>query len=175
MRIPYRTIIVVVVLVLLAVFVWQNWAAFNAPGDIKVLNQTTEAPLGLVMLGILGGLTLLYVVLYSSMRTASLIEFRRYSKEAEASRKLADEAESSRLGNLQTFLDVELKNVHAAIDAAAGALREEIDTRHNIVIAHLGQIDDRLERAGAGPPGDGAAGAVGEEAALGTGDGGGVR
>jgi uncharacterized integral membrane protein len=150
MRIPYRMIIIVLVLLLLAVFVWQNWAAFNTPGDIKVLNQTTQAPLGLVMLGILGILTLLYLVLYSSMRTASLIEFRRYSKEAEASRKLADEAETSRFGTLQAYLDVELKNVHAAIDAAVGALREEIDTRHNIVIANLGQIDDRLERAGGG-------------------------
>jgi len=148
MRIPYRMIIIVLVLLLLAGFVWQNWAAFNAPGDIKVLNQTTEAPLGLVMLGILAVLTLLYLVLYSSMRTASLIEFRRYSKEAEASRRLADEAESSRLEALQTFMDVELKNVHAAIGAAVGELREEIDTRHNVVLAHLGQIDDRLERSG---------------------------
>ena len=38
----------------------------------------------------------------------------------------------------------------AAIDAAVGELREEIDTRHTIVIANLGQIDDRLERAGMG-------------------------
>lgn len=170
MRIPYRMILIALVLLLLAVFVWQNWAAFNTPGDLKILNQTTQAPLGLVMLGILGVLTLLYLVLYSSMRTASLIEFRRYSKEAEASRRLADESESSRFGTLQTYLDVELKNVHAAIDAAAGDLREEIDMRHNIVLAHLGQIDDRL-----GPAGIGGAGSEESEAAAGgPGEGGGV-
>jgi len=156
MRIPYRLIAVTLLLLLLALFVWQNLAAFTEPTDLNVFFSTTTAPLGLVMLGVVAFVTLIFLVLWLTERTSSMLEARRHMRELEGARKLADEAEASRFSTLQAFLDAELRGVRAAIADEAGRLRTEMVERHNIVTAHLGEIDDRLERGGLGVGGDGA-------------------
>lgn len=145
MRIGWKTIVLILVLLMLAIFVWQNLVAFTTPGELQVFVWPLEAPLGLVMLGILGAAALLFSILLGSSRASSMVEMRHYAKEIEAARKLADEAEASRVLALQ--------------DAIAGAFAEAeaaAEARHNILVAHLSQMDDRLGGAGgpdAPPPG----------------------
>ncbi len=160
MRISWRVIVIGLLAVLLAVFVSQNWAAFTAPTDLVVFFSVVPAPLGLVMLGILGGVALVLLLLMATQRTAALMEFRRYAREADAAHKLADAAELSRITELQAAVAAESAALRQAVADEAGRLRAEAAERANILTAHLGQIEDRLERAGiggAGGPADGGA------------------
>ncbi|MCE7937934.1 DNA cytosine methyltransferase [bacterium] len=150
MRISWRVIVIGLLAVLLAVFVAQNWAAFTAPADLVVFFSVVPAPLGLVMLGILGGVALVLLLLMATQRTSALMEFRRYAREADAAHKLADAAELSRITELQATLTAEMASLRQSLADTADRLRAEGDARGNVLTAHLGQIEDRLERAGIG-------------------------
>ncbi|MCB0217559.1 MAG: hypothetical protein H6648_07950 [Caldilineae bacterium] len=160
MRFNPKSLLLGLVYVLLAVFVWWNREViFGYPSglgeDPTALREALAARLplvdlsqfttGEVLLGFLGLLTLLYVLFAAGVRTSSLVELRRYAKEVEAARKLADEAEASRISGLQAHLD-----------GLVASLREEAEARHNMLAATLGEMDERLTAApgrAALPPG----------------------
>lgn len=154
MRFNPKSLLLGLVYALLALFVWWNREViFSYPAglgdDPTALRQALAArmPLvdlsqfttGEVLLGFLGLLTLLYVLFAAGVRTSSLVELRRYSKEVEAARKLADEAEASRIAGLKTHLD-----------SLVAGLRADAEARHNMLAATLGEMDERITR-GPGP------------------------
>lgn len=125
-----RTVALVLVLALLAIFVVVNWSAFTTPTSLSLLVGTVEAPLGLLMLmvtALLGVVFLAYVVW---LQTSVLLESRRANRELAAQRQLADQAESSRFTEL----------------------RAHIDQSINGLAAQIAELDDRLSgRAGGAP------------------------
>ena len=56
-------------------------------------------------------LTLLFLVYVVYLQSSVLIESRRYARELQAQRELADQAEASRFSQLRAFLDSELHSV----------------------------------------------------------------
>ena len=64
----------------------------------------------------LSTLLLLLILTAIALQTSALLETRRHSRELQASRELADQAEASRFNELRNFLEVELlklTNLHA--------------------------------------------------------------
>jgi uncharacterized integral membrane protein len=152
-----QLLFVLIVLVLLAAFAALNWTALATPASLNVLVARIEAPLGLVMLGVVAALTLLYVLLALGLHTAALLETRRSARELLAQRKLADDAEASRFTALRSFLESELAAVKTRPDEAARAmvervaqaeqtLRREIQETGNTLAAYIGEVEDRLTR-----------------------------
>lgn len=169
MRISWRFIVIVIVLALLGVFIFENWPAFQVPADppLTVLSYPVEgAALGMTMLAILGAVVVLFSLAMAGVRTSALLEFRRYARETDAARKLADEAEVSRIIQLQSSLSTEFAALRASLGEEIGRLREEAEAQHNVLVANLGQIDDRLEREG-GSAGLGTGAGVGSSASAG--------
>ncbi len=152
-----RTLSLLVLVGLLAIFTVLNWAAFTTPMTLSLVFATVQAPLGLLMLvvtGLLAALFLLYVVY---LQSTVILEARRYARELQTQRQLADEAEASRFTELRAFLESRISKLEADVaqlqSAARGQLerfatdlRATIEQTGNVLTAYIGEVEDRLER-----------------------------
>jgi uncharacterized integral membrane protein len=129
-----RTAGVLVCLVLVGLFAAVNWGVFSADTPLWLGFMTVQAPLGIIMLGVVTALSLVFGVWGLSLQLKFLRESRRHSKEIVAQRELADKAEASRFTELKGMLGKEFAQLSAQIEAA-----------DNGVAAHLGQLEDRFE------------------------------
>ena len=110
------TLLLLLILTAIAAFTALNWHVFITPTELSLGFTTAQIPLGLVMLGLLAFLTSLFLGFVVYLQTSALLETRRHSRELQASRELADQAEASRFNELRKFLEVELlklTNLHA--------------------------------------------------------------
>lgn len=124
----FRTVLIIALaLAAVAAFVAANWSAFLTPTTLSLGITTIEAPLGLLMLILLGAFTLAFVAFTAYMQTAAVRESRRNSREIQAQRELADHAEASRFTELRTFLQSELQQMHAREDAHRASLLDRLD------------------------------------------------
>jgi hypothetical protein len=157
-----RTLFLVVVVAAIAAFVALNWSSFLMPTTLSLGVRVVEAPLGLVMLGLLVFLTALFLVFVVYLQTSFLLEARRNAKELQANRELAEQAEASRFTELRTFLEGEMKrgadlsvqsktDVLARLDQLEKDIRSAIEQTSNILSAYIDEFEDRLERTGAAP------------------------
>lgn len=156
-----RTLFILLILVAVAAFSALNWSAFMTPTTLSLGLAVVQAPLGLIMLGLLVFLTALFLVFVVYLQTSLLIETRRHARELKAQRSLAEQAEASRFTELRGLLDTELKRL-ASLDADSKAalltrldqldqdLRSVLEQSVNTVTAQLGELDDRLERKSQG-------------------------
>ena len=152
-----RSLLIIVVLGVLVVFAAINWNAFVAPTTLSVGFTTMEAPLGLILLGIAASLTLLFLVYVVYLQSSTLLESRRYGRELQAQREIADQAEASRFTQLQSFMEAELRKLTSQTEEAKTGvltrldqldrdLRSTMEQSANSLAAYLGEIDDRFER-----------------------------
>ena len=140
-----RALVFFLVLVLVGLFALINWATFSALTSLSLGFTTVQAPLGLIMLGLIVFLCVLFTVWVISLQAGSLMEARRQTRELQAQRDLADKAEASRF----TELRIELM---ARLDRLQSDSRIAIEQNGNAVAAQLGQLEDRLERDRPLPP-----------------------
>ncbi len=152
-----RTALMLVILVALGIFAALNWAVFTAPTALNLVFTRVEAPLGVVMLAITVGVTLLYVVFLAWFETAALLEARRSAREIHAQRELAQNAEASRYTELKAFISTELGELRTAresralelsgrLDRVETELRADIERAGNTLAAYIGELEERLER-----------------------------
>jgi len=121
--------LVFVVLAVVALFALANWGAFTALAPLSLGVTTVQAPLGLIMLGLVVFVCVLFTAWMITMQAAALLEARRQTKALQAQRDLADRAEASRFTELRADLMARL------------------DEMANANAAYFGQLEDRLERA----------------------------
>jgi uncharacterized integral membrane protein len=120
---PLRTVFLIVVLALIALFAVLNWGAFLAPTTLSFGVAQVQAPLGLIMLALLAVLTALFLLYVVYLQTTVILEWRRREKELQASRELADQAEASRLTELRAHLDTRLTEIENSLSAQLGEMR----------------------------------------------------
>ena len=90
-----RTLLLLLVLLAVILFAMLNWTAITTPTVLSLLVTTVEAPLGLIMLGMLVLLTGLFTVFAGYLQTSTLLEARQHAGDLQAQRKLADQGEAS--------------------------------------------------------------------------------
>ena len=134
-----RAVAFFLILLLVGLFALLNWEAFAAMTPISLGFTTVQAPLGLIMLGLVAFLCLLFTVWVISLQAGSLLESRRQTKELQVQRDLADKAEASRFTELRTDLV-------ARLDRLQTENRVALEQSANTLAAQLGQLEDRLER-----------------------------
>ncbi|HEY7241196.1 MAG TPA: LapA family protein [Burkholderiales bacterium] len=127
-----RTLVVVVLLLLVALFAALNWAAFTTPTALWLGVATVHAPLGLILLSMIVFLAVVFLGYVVYLQTTFLMEARRGARELQAQRSLADEAEASRFTELRTHLDTRLTEIEGSLSAQMGEMR--------------GYMQDRFER-----------------------------
>ena len=150
------TILLLVVLGLTGLFAVLNWAAFNAPVPLSLGVTSVEAPIGLVMLGVLAVVSLLFAASALTQQGRALLELRRHGRELQAQRQLADQAEASRFTELREFMNGELLRVTQAADTARDTLLARLDRLEsqqrllieqtgNTLSSYIGELEDRLD------------------------------
>ena len=156
-----RTLLILIVVGAVAIFSAINWKAFMAPTTLSVVFANVEAPLGLILLAAIGLLTLLFLLYVAYLQSAILMENRRNARELQAQRELAEQAEASRISQLRSFLESELRRlgekteeskvaVLAKLEGVERELRAVVEQSGNTLAAYIGEIEDRLERAPGG-------------------------
>jgi hypothetical protein len=156
-----RTLLIVVVLGIVALFAFLNWSAFISPTTLSAGFTTFEAPLGLILLGVTGMLTLLFLIYLVTWQASALMESRRYTRDLQSQREISDKAEASRLNQLQTFLEKELGQLGSGnletknallsrLDDLGRDLRSKIEQSENSLAACIGEFEDRFERSTGG-------------------------
>jgi uncharacterized integral membrane protein len=154
-----RTLLIVLVLGIVVIFALLNWSVFTAPTTLSIGFTTFDAPLGLILLGAIGALTALFLIYLVYLQATALMESRQYSRELKSQRELADRAEESRFTQLRSSLESELRQLTSQIvnsnsttvsrlDGLDHELRTAIEQSTNSLAAYLGEIEDRIERAG---------------------------
>lgn len=157
-----RTAILLTLLVGLGIFSALNWPVFTARTQLNLAVVHVDAPLGLIMLIVTVGVTLLYATLIAWRETSALLESRRYAKALEAQRQLADSAEASRYTQLRETLTAEVAGLRSAVDDRSrdemqrldrleATVGTEIERAGNTLAAYIGELEERLSR-GDRPP-----------------------
>lgn len=153
-----RTLLILLVLGAVAIFAAINWNAFMAPTTLSLIFASVEAPLGLILLAVVGVLTLLFLLYVVYLQSSVLVEHRRNARELQAQRELAEQAEISRINQLRSFLESELRRlgerseeskvaVLAKLELVERELGSRIELSGNTLAAYIGEIEDRFERA----------------------------
>ena len=151
-----RVFVLFGVFALLIVFMILNWATIMAPTALNLAVAQVNAPLGLVMLGIIALLSALFLIYIVYLQTSVLFEARRHAKELQNNRELADKAEASRFTELRQFMDTEIQKqaivqadyksaILSRMDALNTDIHRAIDVSGNSLSAYIGELEDRLE------------------------------
>lgn len=157
-----RTLLLLLVLVAVAAFSTLNWNEFVTPTKLSLGLTTVQAPLGLILLGLLIFLTAFFLVFVLYMQSTVLLDTRRHTRELQTNRDLADKAEASRFTELRQCLDLGLKeqaSLHAASQAAVlgrldkldQELRLKLEQTENSLSAYIAELEDRLTTGGLKP------------------------
>ena len=152
-----RTVFLIITIALLVGFAMLNVDEFTRTSTINLGMTTMQVPLGLVMLVVALAILVIFLVTTLYMHSASLMETRRYSKELNAQRDLADKAEASRFTELRKFIESQhessLKREAAAAAATSErmvqlqtALMHRLDQSDNTTAAYIGQMQDSMAR-----------------------------
>lgn len=146
---PLRTLFLIAAIALMAAFAAINWPAFAAATQLSLLVTSFEAPLGLLLLGLMMVVVLVFTAYMAAWQGRVLMDTRRHAKELEQQRVLADRAEASRFTELSGLLRTEVTQLTARLVQVQEALSHEIRDNGNALAANLGEMDDRLRRSGA--------------------------
>ena len=158
----FRTFSLLLVLALIAAFALLNWQIIMAPTALSLGVAQVQAPLGLIMLGLMVALIALFLVYLLYLQTTVMFDARAHAKELQTNRTLADQAEASRFTELRSFLDLEFKRMDMADTAARTALTTRIDQLErelrlsveqsgNSLAASMAEMDDRMRAGGHNP------------------------
>jgi biopolymer transport protein ExbB/TolQ len=153
-----RSFLLVVAFALLALFALLNWSAFLSPTELSLGFARVQAPLGLVMLVIVGLVSALFMLYIMVQLAGALGESRRFAKELQSQRELADKAEASRFTDLKGYIAQALgqADTHRAEQATLAAERiaalerrliEKLDESTRVLSSYIGEVEDKLDRA----------------------------
>lgn len=159
-----HTLSLLLILGVIATFTMLNWSVFVAPTDLSLGFTMVKMPLGMVMLGLLVFITILFVMFVIYLQTSALLEVRRHSRELQASRELADKAEVSRFTELRNVIETEMlkqanliaeseSTVLARVDQLGNELSSSIDEAGSTLAAYIGELEDHIEKTRTPPIG----------------------
>lgn len=103
-----RSVVLSILSLLALIFLILNWQGIMAPVPVNLIVEEIQAPLGLILLLILGGLWLFGIAWALMQQASTLVEIRKAYKEANANKSLADHAEMSRLEQTKEKLREEM-------------------------------------------------------------------
>ena len=145
-----RSLLLLLVGAVIVAFIGVNWVEMTRPTDLSLIFTEIRAPLGLVLLGLMALLSVVFVGLIAYTQGTVLIETRRHAKELSAQRELADKAEASRFTDLRQHLDQEVARLSQAVehqkqDTLSRIDRAEMGLRERPVDAEIGRLVQAVE------------------------------
>lgn len=146
-----RSLLALVVLGIVAAFLAANWRIFSSSANFSLGYTVFDAPIGAVMLVLFALVLGVLASVIGVWHGALLLEFRRQARQLEAQRTLADDAEASRITELNALLRTEMAKSNQRVDDAIAGLRADLTAMENSISATLGEMDDRYGRRDLAP------------------------
>jgi hypothetical protein len=151
-----RTLLLVLAVLAMAGFVALNINEFARDSVLNLGLTRLQAPLGLVMLLLLIGVTVIFLGSTLLMQSKNLLETRTLSRELTAQRELADRAEASRFTELRNFLQEQAQDSQRRDSAMGTVLADRFAQEQHVLLArmeqldkamsaYVGQLEDRIE------------------------------
>jgi uncharacterized integral membrane protein len=151
-----RLIFIFVAILLLAAFSALNWSEFNRTVPLSFGVISFQAPLGLILLGLLALTLGVFLVSSATQEARYLLEHRRHAKALDAQRVLADTAEASRFTDLRQHLDTHLREnrqreaiaateFEKAMVQSQRELRTQLEQMNQALVARMGEIESRID------------------------------
>ncbi|MDR0480010.1 MAG: LapA family protein [Burkholderiaceae bacterium] len=122
-----RSVVLLIVGIVIVVFAGANWPAMTAPTDINLIVASVHAPLGLILLGLMVLLCVLFALFVVYLQGTGLLEARRQARELAAQRELAEQAEASRITELRGYLEQQVTRLSAAMENQSREMLARVD------------------------------------------------
>jgi len=106
-------------------FAALNLQTLMTPAPINLVAMRIDAPLGLLLLGVMALVVVLFFFALLRNQIGSLLETRRLLKEIQRVQGLADQAEASRLENLHQMIVGEFGLLNERLNALSPARAQE--------------------------------------------------
>ncbi len=120
-------VLLVLIAAAIAMFAMLNWNTITTPAILDLGIATVQAPLGLVMLGLLILFVISALVFVVYAKTAGLFRERHHAREMQAAQNLAENAEESRFVDLRNLIAEELKALEERNDERMAAMMAKLD------------------------------------------------
>ena len=151
-----RSILLLLILGMIGGLAALNWEAFTTSSTLWLGVTSVQAPLGLIMLGLVVLLLILFLIVIVYMQSSILLETRRHAKELQAQRELSEQAEASRFTAVQRSFELGMQalaqrdaEMHAALVARLEQLgltvTHSVEQSGNTLAAYIGELEDRME------------------------------
>jgi uncharacterized membrane protein len=157
----FRTILLVLAILLIAGFVALNVEEFTRISLLSLGFTTVQVSLGLVMLLLLIVTLVIFLASTLYMQSKHVLEARTHTRELNAQRELADKAEASRFTELRAYLE-EQTLAEQRRESALGTVLEDrfsqlqqallarMEQTDNTLAAYMGELEDRLMKRNSG-------------------------
>lgn len=140
----FRTIFLIVAILLLAGFVALNVDVFTQPNLLSLGFTTINVPLGLVMLALLVAALIIFLGSTIYMQSRHVLEGRTHTRELNAQRELADKAEASRFTELRAYMEAQALTEKHRETALGTAMAERFAQQQQVLLARMEQMDNTL-------------------------------
>ena len=152
-----KILLLIIGIVLIAGFGALNVDEFTRTSTLNLGFTSMQLPLGLVMTVLVIAILLIFLLTTLYMHSTNLIETRKYAKQLNAQRELADKAEASRFTELRRYMESQAvlatnqgNDTVAAIDRrmmqTEKLFLQRLEQTDNTNAAYWGQHDDALVR-----------------------------
>jgi uncharacterized integral membrane protein len=151
-----RMLFLVLAILVVAGFAAQNWPEITRQSTLNFGVVQAEAPMGLILLTLLGLTLLVFLATAATMRSRNLSETRQHVKAYNAQRELAEKAEASRFTDLRQLLDNHLHEerqrenvVHGELERTMAQhqreLRNQLEQMYHLLTSRLGELERRID------------------------------
>ena len=140
----FRTILLVVAILLIAGFVALNVDEFTRISVLSLGFTTVRVSLGLVMLLLLIAALVVFLASTLYMQSKHVLEARTHTRELNAQRELADKAEASRFTELRAYLEEQTLAEQRRESALGTVLEDRFSRLQQALLARMEQTDNTL-------------------------------
>ena len=142
-----RYIVLLLVLLIGAGFVFINWLAVNAPVEVNLLITTAKAPITLMLLFWFSLLFVIVIYILFVQQTGSFATMRRLTKELQEQRKLATDQEASRLTDVKADFEKKWQIWMEEQKQILSQTEQRLSDRQNKILEAFKGTEDQIAAA----------------------------
>lgn len=142
-----RYIVLLLVLLIGAGFVFINWQAVNAPVEVNLLITTAKAPITLMLLFWFSLLFVIVIYILFVQQTGSFATMRRLTKELQEQRKLATDQEASRLTDVKADFEKKWQIWMEEQKQILSQTEQRLSDRQNKILEAFKGTEDQIAAA----------------------------
>lgn len=142
-----RTVVILVVFGLLAIFVAFNWSALLAPTSLWLGVTSVQAPLGLILLGFIAVLSAMFLAYVIYFQGVALLESRRHARDVATlgeQVKSLEERLGARIGTIETNAGAAEGRLLQRLDKLDHDFGAAMERTESAMAAYVGELSDRI-------------------------------